>query len=103
MKKNRYYLIAVIVLAIIVMLLMLTNSSNTFKRSMSDFAIDDTSNITMIFMSDKNNNTLKINRKLPGYNWIVNDKYPGQRFNIGMLLETMLNIQVKHPVPQRSL
>ena len=38
-------------------------------------------------------------RQLPGYDWIINDKYPGHKFNINMLLETMLNLQVKEPVP----
>ena len=99
MKKNRYYLFAVIILALFVLFLILTNSKTTFRRSLSDFAVDDTSNITMIFMADKNNNTLKLTRKVPGQNWTVNDKYPGQKFNIDMLMETMLNIEVKHPVP----
>jgi hypothetical protein len=99
MKKNRNFIIVVILLAFIVIILLLTNSKTTFRRAMSDFAVDDTSNITMIFMSDKNNNSLKINRKIPGYDWVVNDKYAGQKFNINMLMETMLNIQVKQPVP----
>jgi hypothetical protein len=99
MKKNRYFLIAFIVLTFIAFILILTNTTNTFKRSQSDFAVDDTSNITTIFMSDKNNNTLKMSRQLPGYNWIINDKYAGHRFNVNMLLETMLNIKVKEPVP----
>lgn len=99
MKKNRYVLIAVFILALIAFIFILTNTTNTFKRSQSDFAVNDTSNITTIFMSDKNNNTLKMTRHLPGYDWIVNDKYPGQKFNINMLMETMLNLQVKEPVP----
>jgi hypothetical protein len=102
MKKNRYFLIVVIILALIVMVLMLTNTTTTFKRALSDFAVNDTSNITTIFMSDKNNNTLKITRTLPGVNWIINDKYPGQKFNIDMLLETMLNLKVKEPVPMAA-
>ena len=99
MNKNRYYLFTVILLAFIVLILFLTNSRSTFRRELSDFAVNDTSNISMIFMSDKNNNTLKLARSLPGYKWIVNDKYPGQKFNVDMLMETMLNIEVKHPVP----
>jgi hypothetical protein len=99
MKKNRYIIIAVIVLTFIAFIFILTNSTNTFKRSQSDFAVKDTSNITTIFMSDKNNNTLKISRQLPGYTWIINDKYAGHKFNISMLLETMLNLQVRTPVP----
>jgi hypothetical protein len=102
MKKNRYVFIAVIVLTFIAFVFILTNSTNTFKRSQSDFAVNDTSNITTIFMANKNNYTLKMTRQLPGYNWIINDKYPGQKFNINMLLETMLNIQVKEPVPMAA-
>jgi hypothetical protein len=102
MKKNRYIFIAVIVLAFIALIFILTNTTNTFKRSQSDFAVNDTSNITTIFMSDKNNNTLKMTRQFPGYNWIINDKYPGQKFNINMLLETMLNLQVREPVPMAA-
>jgi len=98
MKKNRYIIIAVVVLTLIAVIFILTNSSNTFKSSQSDFAVSDTSNITTIFMSDKNNNTLKMTR-LPGYNWIINDKYTGHKFNINMLLETMLNLKVREPVP----
>jgi hypothetical protein len=99
MKKNRFIIIAVIVLGFMALIFVLTNTTNTFKRSQSDFAVDDTSNITTIFMSDKNNNTVKMTRQLPGYKWIINDKYPGHRFNINMLLETVLNVQVKQPVP----
>ncbi len=99
MKKNRYVLIAVVLLTVIAFIFILTNSTNTFKRSQSDFAVDDTSNITTIFMANKNNHTLKMTRQLPGSDWIINDKYPGHKFNINMLLETMLNIQVKEPVP----
>jgi hypothetical protein len=99
MKKNRNILILVILLTLVAVIFILTNTTNTFKRSQSDFAVDDTANITTIFMSDKNNNTLKMTRQLPGYNWIINDKYPGHKFNINMLLETMLNLKVKEPVP----
>ena len=101
MKKNRTILIVVILLAIIAAILFLTTSTSTFKRSLSDFAIDDTSNVSMIFMSDKNNNNLKLRKLSPG-NWLVNDKYPGHPFNIPMLLGTMLNLQVKEPVAKSA-
>ena len=99
MKKNRYYLLAVIILTIVVVLLFLNNSTSTFHKTSSDFAVDDTSNITKIFMSDKNNNMLTLTRQLPGFSWIVNGQYPGQKFNINLLMGTMLNIAVKQPVP----
>ena len=93
MRKNRYFIIAVIVLALIAVILILTNSKTTFKRALSDFAIDDTSNVTKIFMSDKNNNSLTLTCTAPG-KWKVNNKYPGAKTNIEMLLGTMLGLQV---------
>jgi hypothetical protein len=49
-------------------------------------------------MADKNNNTLKLTRLEAG-TWVVNDKYPAQKLTITMLLTTMLQLQVKAPVP----
>ena len=97
-KKNKYVIIVAVILAILALFLILSNKGTTFKRSSGDFAVDDTSNITTIFMSDKNNNTVSITRELPGYKWVVNDKYPGHKFNIDMLLETMLDLKVREPV-----
>jgi hypothetical protein len=97
MKKNKNFIIAVIVLALITVVLILSQSRTTFKRALSDFAIDDTSNVTKIFMADKNNNTLKLTRMEPG-KWIVDDRYPGQKSTINMLLTTMLELEVKEPV-----
>ena len=99
MKKNRYIFIVVIVLTLVVVILFLTNSTNTLSRAMSDFAVDDTATVTKIFMSDKNNNTLTLTRRLPGFNWTVNEKYPGQNFNINLLMSTMHNLAVKRTVP----
>jgi hypothetical protein len=101
MKKNRFIFLAVVLLAIIVLILFMTNSGTTFKRAMSNFAVDDTSNVTKIFMADKNNNTLMLSKTANG-TWIVNDKYPAQKFNIDMLLGTLLNIQVRELVSKAA-
>jgi hypothetical protein len=97
MKKNRNIIIVTAILAVIVLILLLTQSRSTFRRSLSDFAIDDSSTVTKIFMADKNNNTLKLTRDASG-KWFVNDKFPAQRFNINLLLGTMLQMEVKAPV-----
>jgi hypothetical protein len=102
MKKNGKFIIAVIVLAIIAVALFITNSKTTFKRELSDFAVDDTSNVTKIFMSDKNNNNLTLTRLKPG-RWIVDNKYPASKANIELLLGTMLRLQVKETVPKPAM
>lgn len=102
MKKNRKFIVAVTVLGVIAIALVLTNSKSTFKRELSDFAVDDTSNVTKIFMSDKNNNNLTLTRVQPG-KWLVSNKYPGSKANIELLLGTMLGLQVKETVPKAAL
>jgi hypothetical protein len=97
MKKNRFVIIAVIILAILAVILILSRTNSTFKKSVSDFAINDTSNVTRIFMSDKNNNTLTLER-VDAAHWIVNGKYAGSLPNISMLLQTMLHLEVMEPV-----
>ena len=97
MKKNKYILLLVVLLAVVAVILVLTNSTNTFKRSMSDFAVNDTAAVTKIFMSDKNNNSVKLSRKETGA-WVLNDTYPALKFNVDLMLKTMCDIQVKAPV-----
>lgn len=97
MKKNKYVLILIIILALITLILFLTQSKTTFKKSLSDFALDDTSSVTKIFMADKNNNMVKLTRVAPGH-WMVNDKYPAHNQGINLLLKTMLELEVKLPV-----
>ena len=102
MKKNRKFIIAVIVLGVIAIALILTNSKTTFKRALSDFAVDDTSNVTKIFMSDKNNNNLTLTR-VQKDKWLVSNKYPASKANIELLLGTMMGLQVKETVPKAAL
>jgi hypothetical protein len=97
MKKNRSILIAFLALAMVVLALWLTQSRTTFRRSLSDFALDDSANVTTIFMADKNNNSVKLKKLSPG-KWLVNDKYPAQKINVELLLKTMLEIEVQQPV-----
>jgi hypothetical protein len=101
MKKNRFILIAVGILAILALVLVLTNTTSTIRGSSTEFALDDTANVTRIFMSDKNNNTLSLSKKGSG-DWIVNDRFAASRFNVGMLLQTMLEIEVSSPVAKAA-
>ena len=102
MKKNKRVIIIVIVLAIAALALFLTNSKSTFKRALSDFAVEDTATVTKIFMSDKNNNNLTLTRVQPG-KWLVSNKYSGSKANIELLLGTMHGVQVKATVPKAAM
>ena len=101
MKKNKTVFIVFIVLLLITMLLWFTQSTNTFRRSLSDFKLNDSSNVTRIFMSDKNNNSVTLARNKPG-KWMINDKYAGQNQSIDLLLKTMVQLEVQQPVAQAA-
>lgn len=97
MKKHRYSILIVILLAVAALILWLSQSTSTFKRALSDFAVKDTSSVTRIFMSDKNNNTVNLVKEGPG-RWKVNDKYQAQKLTVEMLLKTMSELAVSQPV-----
>ncbi|NQV01018.1 MAG: hypothetical protein HQ542_00085 [Bacteroidia bacterium] len=101
MKKNRIVLLVVLILAIVAIVLFFTQSDKTLQSSLSDFAVNDTATVTKIFMSDKNNNMVTLTRQSNG-RWMVNDTYLASKFNLDMLLKTMLNLAVKEPVPQAA-
>jgi hypothetical protein len=102
MHKNRNFIITAAILAVIAVILLLTNSKTTFRRALSDFAVDDTANITKIFMSDKNNNNLTLTRTGDG-KWLVGGKYAASKANVELLMGTMLGLQVKETVPKAAV
>ena len=101
MKKNRSIFIAFILLALVALVLWLSQSSTTFRRSSSDFKLNDSSSVTRIFMADKNNNSVTLTRKAPD-KWLVNEKYPAQNQSIGLLLKTMVGLEVQQPVAKAA-
>ncbi|MDP1621969.1 MAG: hypothetical protein Q8M08_06480 [Bacteroidales bacterium] len=101
MKKNKTILVTFVLLGLMALILWLTQSTTTFKRSLSEFKLNDSSNVTRIFMSDKNNNTVTLSRKAPG-KWMVNDKYPAQNQGIDLLLKTMVELEVSQPVAKAA-
>ena len=87
MKKNKTIFIVFLVLFLIALVLWLTQSTSTFKRALSDFQLNDSSNVTRIFLADKNNNSVILSRKSPG-KWMVNEKYLAQIQSVDLLLKT---------------
>jgi hypothetical protein len=97
MKKNKKTIIVFLILMLGAIVLWLTQSPNTFKRSYSNFKLDDSSSVTKIFIGDKNNNSVVLTKTGQG-KWTVNNKYPGQKLSVELLLKTMVDIEVSSPV-----
>ncbi len=101
MKKNKYILIIVIVLAVVAAFLWFSKSSGTISSAMKDFAVKDTTNITKIFLVDKKNKSVLLEKLKPG-EWLLNGKYKVRKSGIDILMETMMRIVPKAPVPRSA-
>lgn len=100
-KSTRNILIVTGLLALVAVVFIMTRSKNTFDKDQSDFAVDDTSNVVRIFMSDKDNHTLNLSRAEAG-KWMVNETYNAATHAINMLLQTIVDLQVKEPVAKAA-
>ncbi|MEY2899539.1 MAG: hypothetical protein RL138_1592 [Bacteroidota bacterium] len=62
-----------------------------------DFAISDTAAIQKIFLADKGNRNVVLERR-PSGQWFVNGKFPVRHDAIRLLLQTMHDLHVNRPV-----
>jgi len=99
-KSNVILLIAVVVISAIVAIVYFSENDTT-ELVLRDFAVADTASIDKIFLADKSNNTVLLERE--GDHWIVNGEFIARRDFIEVLLTTMKNIEVKSPVPEAKL
>ena len=96
---NKKLVLALLVLLLLSALLwwkMNTRNNETLNRSLSDFAVKDTSGVTGIVLTDKEKNRVEL-RRTPG-GWMVNGKFPSRQDAIHLLLETIYGLEVRSPV-----
>ena len=94
MKKNSVIVILAVFLGLVALLLVYKNKSGTINDELQDFAVADTASITKIFLADRNDRTVTLERKNNG-EWMVNGKYRARPGGIKILLETIKNLAVK--------
>jgi hypothetical protein len=101
MKNFLLYLVLILLLATIALILIVTRSGSTLQKRAADFAIEDTARISKIFLADKNNRTVLLERQ-PAGNWKLNGKYRAHQENVDLLLKTMHNLAILEPVSEAS-
>lgn len=101
MKKNRIIIVITLLLLVMAGGLYLSRSSGTFKDREKNFAVKDTASVTKIFLADKKNKTILLERKRPG-EWQLNGKYLARQSGVEILLETIKNLIPKYPVPKNA-
>ncbi|MCX7862785.1 MAG: DUF4340 domain-containing protein [Bacteroidales bacterium] len=101
MNKKYWLYIVFLALIIISAIIFFTNQYGTIKKELKDFAYDDTSSVNKIFLANKNNETILLER-INVNKWLVNKKFIARQDAINILLDAIASIQVKSPVPKNS-
>ena len=99
MKKS--YIIILVILLITAAYFFFSDRSSTLKSEYSDFAIEDTSAITKVFIADYSGGTALLER-MPDNTWKINGKYKVRKDGMDLLLKTFKMIAVKEPVAKAS-
>ena len=97
MKKNRIIILIVTILVAIVVIMLARNQYSTLKEKESDFAVRDTASITRIFIADKKENSVLLERNESG--WTLDGQFVANTKVVDFLLSTMKRLRVKAPVP----
>lgn len=101
MNKNKTLLIFTLLLALAAAILFYSRSSSTLNPEISDFTVKDTASVTKIFMADKSDQQVLLERSNTGP-WKLNGKYEAMQENIQTLLQTLANIEVREPVAKAA-
>lgn len=99
MNKNLIIAIIIISLAGIAGYFMFNNKPKHTVEAEQAFYLDNTDNVTKIFMADKGGKKVLL-EKVDGV-WMVNGKYTAFKAKVNVLLETIRRIRVDYPVTER--
>ena len=100
-KKNGIIVIIFVVLVVVTYFVMNQPGNKTPQISQFDFAIEDTAKVDKIFIADRNNKTILLER-IDGV-WYVNNKDRAKPESVDLLLKTFKLIQLKNFVPESAM
>jgi hypothetical protein len=98
MKKNYIFLFLIVLLGAIALYFITRPTDNTFSKSLHDFTIEDTASVTKIFIANKRDNTVLLERLNPG-EWRLNGDFKASKASIDLVLKTLNQLTVREPVP----
>ena len=98
MKTKNILILALSIMAILYAINLVTENSNSTIEN--NFVIADTSTVERIFMVDKQNNTIDLERK--NGIWTLNGNEKPIQENIDIILKTLLRIEVLNPVSKSA-
>lgn len=102
MKRKYLIILALTIILIITALFLVFNKgTGTFKDHDKEFAVKDTATITKVFLADKKNRTVLL-EKVGAGDWLVNGTYKARNSGVNLLLETFTHLVPKYPVPKSA-
>ncbi len=100
-KKNIIYLLIVVLLGCITFYLLKRNNTGTMGN-LKAFSISDTSAITQITIINKANASVILDKQPDGW-WMVNNKFRARKDLIGLVLDALMRMEIKSPVPNAAV
>jgi len=102
MKKTLYLFGFLVALVVVVFLVVKSKQKDSvsYDKSKLTFTIDDPSIIDRIYLADKNDNEIELQKTANG--WMVNDKFKARPDAIASILETMKLIRPEQPVSRSA-
>jgi hypothetical protein len=97
-KKWLFWLVMLLLLGSLLFLLLRPKGEP--KDDRKDFEIEETEDIQKIFLKDRNDNSVLLQRS--DENWLLNDSLFARKPAVELLLKTMKKIRVKGPVPKTA-
>ncbi len=98
--KKKIQIAIVLILATVATYFTITGQNGTIKKELRDFAIEDTASVDKLFLVDKLNNSILLERQ-NGF-WTVNKDYVARQDLVDLVLKTLHRIRVKDPVAKAA-
>jgi hypothetical protein len=100
--KNKAPFIILASLLLIAAFVYLVKTQKLSKKDLANFAVEDTSAVTKIFLANKSGSGSVVLEKQPENYWKVNNKYRVRKDAIDNILSTLAALKVKAPVGRAS-
>lgn len=100
-RKKQSLILLLLFVVLLAGALMLRGTYRSSGSAFSDFAVTDTAGITKIFLSDREGNSITLERISPS-DWRLNKTHDANNVVVGSLLRTLYNIEVKGMVPRSA-
>lgn len=97
MRKNIIGLLVLLLLSAAAFYVYKQRGSGTMKPAMHDFAVQDTSAVTRIFLADKYGRKVTLDR-VSDREWSLNGTYKARKDLMDVLLKTICRVEMKAPV-----